>query len=377
MRWLVRHTVLVSAIVYITLGTGLFVYTERTFPIGVPRLLLTVAIVYGFPLVVALTWILSGWSIRGRLRVAGMIAVPVIAVLWLINTPRLGQTREEPYFIAHQGVHQVMNPEHNRIDQCLGRIYPSEHDYIENTVPSIQAAFDLGARYVEIDIRPTQDGHFVVFHDDTLDCKTEATGLVREHTLAELQTLDVGYGYFTEAADHPLRGKGVGMMRSLHEVLDTFPGKGIYIDVKFGNNRALWESLIDYIAVRPADDLRRIVVHGVPRGVELVRQTLPDVSISSYERAFRCVRNYILTGWIGYVPSVCNRSVAGTYADTGWLFWGWPEKYVARMERSETVLIMRPRGQSEQDFAASIPTRYVGGILTDRIESIRDWMASD
>jgi glycerophosphoryl diester phosphodiesterase len=56
-------------------------------------------------------------------------------------------------------------------------------------------------RFVEIDIRPTGDGDFAVFHDDVLDCKTDAVGAVAARTMEELRTLDVGHGYVTEAGE--------------------------------------------------------------------------------------------------------------------------------------------------------------------------------
>ena len=59
----------------------------------------------------------------------------------------------------------------------------------------MRAAFDAGADIVEFDVHPTTDGHFAVFHDWTLDCRTDGKGVTREHTLAELKKLDVGYGY--------------------------------------------------------------------------------------------------------------------------------------------------------------------------------------
>lgn len=40
-------------------------------------------------------------------------------------------------------------------------------------------------------------------------------------------------------------------------------------------------------------------------------------------------------------------------------------------------VIMRPRGQTEQNFAASIPDSYNGGIITDRLETFREWLAGE
>lgn len=59
----------------------------------------------------------------------------------------------------------------------------------ENTIPSFEAAMSLGAYAVEIDVRHTSDGHFVLMHDDTVDRTTNGSGLVEEMTLAEIKQL--------------------------------------------------------------------------------------------------------------------------------------------------------------------------------------------
>ena len=38
----------------------------------------------------------------------------------------------------------------------------------------------------------TRDGHHILFHDGTLDGKTDLTGPVREHTLEEIRKADAG-----------------------------------------------------------------------------------------------------------------------------------------------------------------------------------------
>jgi glycerophosphoryl diester phosphodiesterase len=64
--------------------------------------------------------------------------------------------------------------------------------YPENTLVAIDAAFDVGADLVEIDLQKTADGAVVIVHDDTLDRTTDGSGPVADHTLAELQELDAG-----------------------------------------------------------------------------------------------------------------------------------------------------------------------------------------
>jgi len=62
----------------------------------------------------------------------------------------------------------------------------------ENTLPAITSAVALGADYIEIDIRTTQDGAFVLMHDSSLNRTTSGTGKVNEHTAAAIAALDAG-----------------------------------------------------------------------------------------------------------------------------------------------------------------------------------------
>lgn len=64
----------------------------------------------------------------------------------------------------------------------------------ENTMRSFRKAVSLGADYIEFDIRRTKDNQLVVFHDDTLERTTGASGYVKDHTFKELKKLDAGKG---------------------------------------------------------------------------------------------------------------------------------------------------------------------------------------
>ena len=59
----------------------------------------------------------------------------------------------------------------------------------EQTNASFQLAKKLGVKVVEIDVWKTADNDFVVFHDSTLDDKTNGTGKVEDKTLVELKSL--------------------------------------------------------------------------------------------------------------------------------------------------------------------------------------------
>lgn len=62
----------------------------------------------------------------------------------------------------------------------------------ENTLAAHEAAFSLGARGIEFDVRCTRDGHFVLMHDAAVDRTTDGTGYVRNMRLSEIKRLDAG-----------------------------------------------------------------------------------------------------------------------------------------------------------------------------------------
>lgn len=62
----------------------------------------------------------------------------------------------------------------------------------ENTLAALEQAINQGATMAEIDAQLTADGHPVLIHDETLERTTSGSGLVAEHSLAELRQLDVG-----------------------------------------------------------------------------------------------------------------------------------------------------------------------------------------
>ena len=68
----------------------------------------------------------------------------------------------------------------------------------ENTLASLRKAKELGASWVEFDVKLTRDGHPVLIHDERLERTTSGRGEVALTTLVELQKLDAG-GWFAPA----------------------------------------------------------------------------------------------------------------------------------------------------------------------------------
>lgn len=59
----------------------------------------------------------------------------------------------------------------------------------ENSILAINNAINNGVDIVEVDVRQTSDGHFILMHDSSVDRTTNGTGLVEEMSLAQIKNL--------------------------------------------------------------------------------------------------------------------------------------------------------------------------------------------
>ena len=80
------------------------------------------------------------------LRVGGAL-LTVAAAIYLNNASWLASAPEgEVKIVAHRGVHQLYSREGLTNDTCTAdRMLPPTHDYLENTLRSMAAAFAAGA----------------------------------------------------------------------------------------------------------------------------------------------------------------------------------------------------------------------------------------
>ena len=83
---------------------------------------------------------------------------------YLLNTPG-GELQGQPLAFSHRGF---------------------APDGEENTLKAFHAAYDLGFRYLETDVHTSRDGVLVVFHDETLQRLTGATGNIADLSAAEI-----------------------------------------------------------------------------------------------------------------------------------------------------------------------------------------------
>jgi glycerophosphoryl diester phosphodiesterase len=231
----------------------------------------------------------------------------VIVALWLGNTSMFMTSDATPLLLAHRGVHQGYDRNHITNETCTAAraLLPIE-PIMENTIKSMKAAFDAGADIVELDLHQTADGAWAVFHDWTLECRTNGTGETRAQPMAALKALDIGYGYTADGGKtYPLRGTGIGQFPSLDEVITAFPEKQFFINFKSDNPR----DGADFATLMQArEDLRAVVwdVYGGPKPVAKVTAAFPELRGTSRATLKSCLGRYVALGWSGYVPPACR-----------------------------------------------------------------------
>lgn len=317
---------------------------------------------------------------RRRLLRLGIPLLGLVAFVYLNNSSDLfSRAAGRPLLLAHRGLAQRFERAGLTATTCTAtRIFPPEHPYLENTIASMRAAFAAGADVVEFDIHPTRDGHFAVIHDWTLECRTNGTGVTREHSLAELQALDIGYGYTADGGQtFPFRGKGVGLLPSLDEVLATFPERAFLINVK-SNDPAEGILLARRLRALAPDHLDRLMAYGGDRPMQTLRERLPGLRVMSKGMLKSCLLRYLALGWTGMVPRACERMLVLVPVNVGPWLWGWPHRFLDRMERAGSrVFAVAPydgmefsRGLDDAQDLAALPPGYGGGIWTDRIDRV-------
>ncbi len=91
---------------------------------------------------------------------------------------------------------------------------------------SFRSAIAAGCDLIECDVHLSSDGRLVVIHDHKLERTTNGTGLVKEHTAAELRKLDAGEGekipLLQEVVELAL-GK-VGLVIEIKQLPHLYPG---------------------------------------------------------------------------------------------------------------------------------------------------------
>ena len=155
------------------------------------------------------------WLVKGSLATAG-----ILGSLFYFNKNKAPKqvksipaffSGQAPYLFAHRGG-MAVRPEQTQL--------------------AFDNAVEYGLDGFETDVRLTQDGKLIVFHDALVDRTTNGSGKVSEHTLEELKRLDAGYHFTDINGATPYRNDPHAKILSFEELLEMYPNMYINVDLK-------------------------------------------------------------------------------------------------------------------------------------------------
>ena len=165
----------------------------------------------------------------------------------------------------------------------------------EHTIPAYDLALKMGADFIEQDLQLTRDGVLVVLHDATLDrtarptaesAPGDCTGLVREKTLAQIKTCDVG-SWFNEAYPQYAQPEYVGLrIPTLEEVFQEYrKSTNYYIETKSpesapGMEEELLRLMNEYGLTKPAADKWQVLIQSFsPASLQKIHALDPSLPL--------------------------------------------------------------------------------------------------
>lgn len=298
---------------------------------------------------------------------AAAVALSLLNASWIAGTPpgRL-------LVIGNRGVTQAPRP--GASGPCAGaEILPPEARFIENTVPALRQVRNLGGDGVAVDVRRTADGRMVAFRDETLDCRTNGSGRVADTPFAALRRLDAGYRYTPDGGrSFPLRGRGVGLIPSVSDILYELRGRPILFVVHDRDPAAADALAAEFRTARAAIGDSHVFVGAEPV-LARIRALAPAAFTSGRDAADRCLSGYRRTGWLGIVPESCRGTAVPVQPGPNWTLWGWPYRFLSRLHGAGGRAILLDavaadgtlRGLSRTEQIPEVPDGFRGYLLIE------------
>ena len=224
-----------------------------------------------------------------------------------------------------------------------------------NTIAAFESAWRAGADFFELDIQVTADGEAAVIHDATLEGTTSGSGLVAEHTAAQISALDAGSSFSPVFAGEP-----VPMLSQVVDFLHSHPEIGLVLEIKGDWTHEPLLRALDLVA-DAALESRLIIESFSVETMRLVRDLAPQL------------RRELL---IGEVPEdllelLADLNVSGCNPDGHRLIED--PTLLGRLQAAGHTVIPWTLNEPEQWALAA--DAGVDGIVTDRPDRLAGWLS--
>ena len=127
----------------------------------------------------------------------------------------------------------------------------------ENTLLAFRHAWAQRGAVPEMDVRTTQDGHFICLHDETLARTTDAPDPIRTIPVSQLPLPEIRKWNAAARFEDEAPPKQVPLLREVFELMTENPDRRIYLDLKDADLDALAGLLKEFGVTQ-----RVLFVHG-------------------------------------------------------------------------------------------------------------------
>lgn len=209
------------------------------------------------------------WNLKKSLPVIVVLVALLIMPVGITGTAAASTTRKKSWYQPRPGDHTPLILAHQG----------GEGEYPSNSMLAFTKAHEANADALDTDVQVTKDGVLVLFHDDTLDARTNGSGPISEKTYAELLTLDFAYNWSPDGgATFPYRGKGI-KVTTARELFTRFPHDRLGIEIK-PNTMQAGQALCMLVRQFGAQD-RVLVSSGGQAQMDAFRAACPRVATSA------------------------------------------------------------------------------------------------
>jgi glycerophosphoryl diester phosphodiesterase len=163
-----------------------------------------------------------------------------------------------------------------------------------------------------------------------------------------LKKLDIGFGYTPDkGASFPLRGRGVGAMPTVEEVLRYVPAAGIVFAFT-SDDPADADALVAAFRGAEVSIEGKYGFAGPPAVTARLSRLSPGAWTWDPKASQACLGDYVRTGWTSFLPASCRDTSLILPIDQRWKIWGWPYRFLDRIAKAKSrILIFGPAGQRE------------------------------
>lgn len=160
---------------------------------------------------------------------------------------------------------------------------------------------------------------------------------------------------------------------SITDLIRQYPARRFVFDVG-ADDRALDALLRSFEAEGRQMDRRYAIMASADVAVR-ARAAAPAVWTFDMAAAKSCFDAYVWQGWMGMVPPECRSRTIAVPIDKQWMAWGWPNRFLSRMDQAGTRTILTGPAQSGAGVTVAeqitqVPRAYKGALWVENIAAI-------